>query len=264
MSPQTEITRHGGVAVITLSRPPLNILTWDFRTEIAEKIDQCANDNQVRVIVVGSVVEKAFSAGADIKEFADSMHPGGGAERCRIEHTAYDAIDFVPKPTICAVNGYCLGGGLELAMAFDIRIASEEATFGQPEIKLGCFPGGGGTERLALLVGRAKAKELMYTGASMDAAEALRIGLVNRVVPTGHALDESINLATVIAQHSPLALRSIKELVDAVHHVPEEMRTALPRVAERVEAVFQTEEVRAGANAFLNQHSRPDNSRSSG
>jgi enoyl-CoA hydratase len=258
MSPQTKLTRQGGVAVVTLARPPLNILTWDFRTQITERIDRCANDNQVRVIVVGSAVDKAFSAGADIKEFADSMHPGGGAERCRIEHTAYDAIDFVPKPSICAVNGYCLGGGLELAMAFDIRIASEEATFGQPEIKLGCFPGGGGTERLALLVGRAKAKELMYTGASIDAAEALRIGLVNRVVPVGRALDESINLATVIAQHSPLALRYIKELVDAVHHAPDELRAALPRVAERVEAVFQTEEVRAGANAFLTRHSRSD------
>ncbi|MEA2635779.1 MAG: hypothetical protein QOH92_2546 [Chloroflexota bacterium] len=258
MSLQTELTRHNGVAVITLSRPPLNILTWEFRTEIAEKIDQCASDNQVRVIVVGSGVDKAFSAGADIKEFADSMHPGGGAERCRIEHAAYDAIDFVPKPTICAVNGYCLGGGLELAMAFDIRIASEEAIFGQPEIKLGCFPGGGGTERLALLVGRAKAKEMMYTGAPIGATEALRIGLVNRVVPAGSALEESIKLATMIAQYSPLALRSIKELVDAVHHVPEEMRTALPRVAERVETVFRTEEVRAGANAFLTRHSRPD------
>jgi enoyl-CoA hydratase len=258
MSSQTELTRHNGVAVITLSRPPLNILTWDFRTEIAEKIEQCANDNQVRVIVVGSGVDKAFSAGADIKEFADSMHPGGGAERCRIEHAAYDAIDFVPKPTICAVNGYCLGGGLELAMAFDIRIASQEAIFGQPEIKLGCFPGGGGTERLALLVGRAKAKELMYTGAPIGATEALRIGLVNRVVPAGSALEESIKLAFLIAQHSPLALRSIKELVDAVHHVPDEMHAALPRAAERVEAVFQTEEVRAGANAFLTRHSRPD------
>jgi enoyl-CoA hydratase/carnithine racemase len=258
MSPQTELTLLGGVAVIRLSRPPLNILTWDFRTEITERIDQCANENHVRVIVVGSAVEKAFSAGADIKEFADSMHPGGGRERSRIEHTAYDAIDFVPKPTICAVNGYCLGGGLELAMAFDIRIASEEATFGQPEIKLGCFPGGGGTERLALLVGRAKAKELMYTGASIDAPEALRIGLVNRVVPAGRALDEAIKLANVIAQHAPLALRSIKELVDAVHHSPDEMQAALPRVAERVEAVFQTEEVRAGANAFLTRHSRPD------
>src|SRR4051794_15644530 len=116
MSPQTELTRHGAVGVITLSRPPLNILTWQFRTEITEKIEQCANDDQVGVIVVGSALDRAFSAGADIKEFADSMHPGGGAERCRIEHTAYDAIDFVPKPTICAVNGYCLGGGLELAM----------------------------------------------------------------------------------------------------------------------------------------------------
>jgi enoyl-CoA hydratase/carnithine racemase len=258
MSPQTELTLLGGVAVIRLSRPPLNILTWDFRTEITERIKQCANENYVRVIVVGSSLEKAFSAGADIKEFADSMHPGGEGERSRIEHTAYDAIDFVPKPTICAVNGYCLGGGLELAMAFDIRIASEEATFGQPEIKLGCFPGGGGTERLALLVGRAKAKELMYTGASIDAPEAFRIGLVNRVVPAGRALDEAIKLAKVIAQHSPLALRSIKELVDAVHHAPDEMHAALPRVAERVEAVFQTEEVRSGANAFLTRHSRPD------
>lgn len=258
MSPQTELTLLGGVAVIRLSRPPLNILTWDFRTEITARIEQCANENHVRVIVVGSAVEKAFSAGADIKEFADSMYPGGGAERSRIEHAAYDAIDFVSKPTICAVNGYCLGGGLELAMAFDIRIASEEATFGQPEIKLGCFPGGGGTERLALLVGRAKAKELMYTGASIDAPEAFRIGLVNRVVPAGRALDEAVKLAKVIAQHSPLALRSIKELVDAVHHAPDEMDAALPRVAERVEAVFQTEEVRAGANAFLTRHSRPD------
>src|SRR2546427_577954 len=133
MSPQTELTLLGGVAVIRLSRPPLNILTWDFRTEITERIKQCANENHVRVIVVGS------------------------------------------------------------------------------------------TERLELLVGRAKAKELMYTGASIDAPEAFRIGLVNRVVPAGRALDEAIKLAKVIAQHSPLALRSIKELVDAVHHAPDEM-----------------------------------------
>lgn len=256
MTAQTELTLDGGVAVIRLSRPPLNILTWDLREEIASQIDQCANDSRVRVIVVGSAVEKAFSAGADIKEFADSMRPGGGSERCRIEHAAYDAIEFLPKPTICAVNGYCLGGGLELAMAFDIRIASDDAMFGQPEIKLGCFPGGGGTERLALLVGRAKAKELMFTGASIEAAEALRIGLVNRVVPGGKALEESIKVATAIAQHSPLALRYIKELVDAVHHAPDEMREALPRASERVEAVFQTEEVRAGVNAFLARHSK--------
>jgi enoyl-CoA hydratase len=251
MTEAVRVIREGSVAVITLMRPPLNILTWEFRDQIAQAIFQSALDDGVRVIVVGSGIDKAFCAGADIKEFADSMRPGGGAERCRVEHDTYDRIEFVNKPTLCAVNGYCLGGGLELAMAFDIRIASEDATFAQPEIKLGCFPGGGGTERLSLLVGRAHAKELMFTGGSIDAGEAWRIGLVNRVVPRGEALRAAVELAQSIAQYSSPALAAIKELVDTVHHTAEDLRGALPRVAERVEVVFQSPDVREGVDAFL-------------
>src|SRR5919204_6632605 len=176
------LERRGRVAVITINRPAkLNALNIQTRAEGAAALDELRADEEARVVVITGAGEKAFVAGADIAEFE-----GRTAVTQRDVMTGrslFTAIDTFPKPVIAMINGYCLGGGCELAMACDLRIASERASFGQPEINLGIIPGGGGTQRLTRLVGEGKAMELILTGEIIDAREAFRFGLVNQVVP---------------------------------------------------------------------------------
>jgi enoyl-CoA hydratase len=240
----------GPVAVITVASPPLNILTWTLREQIVAAVRRGFTSPQVRVLCLVSGLDRAFSAGADIGEFRDSLHPGGGRARSTIEHQAYDEIEFGPKPVICGVNGYCLGGGLELAMAADLRIAAAGAVFGQPEIGLGCFPGGGGTERLALLVGRSRAKELLWTGRQFSAAEALSWGLVTAVVPAGELSTAVLELAGQLAAKSSRAVLAIKTLVDDATGARQAIAGALPAVAPWVEEMYNSDEVAAALAAF--------------
>jgi enoyl-CoA hydratase/carnithine racemase len=249
-------TEAGPVAVVTIASPPLNILTWTVREHILAAVRRGFTSPAVRVICLLSGLPRAFSAGADIGEFRDSLRPGGGRERSTIEHHTYDEIEFGPKPVICGVNGYCLGGGLELAMAADLRVAADDAVFGQPEIGLGCFPGGGGTERLALLVGRARAKELLWTGRRFSAAEALRWGLVNEVAEPGALAEAALGLAGQVAAQSPRAVMAIKTLVDEATGARRAIASALPVVAPWVEEMYSSDEVRAALEQFEARRAR--------
>jgi enoyl-CoA hydratase len=246
----------GAVAVVTIASPPLNILTWTLREQILAAVRRGFTSPTIRVVCLLSGVPRAFSAGADISEFRDSLRPGGGRERSRIEHQAYDEIEFGPKPVICGVNGYCLGGGLELAMAADLRIAAADAVFGQPEIGLGCFPGGGGTERLSLLVGRARAKELLWTGRQFSAAEALSWGLASAVTEAGGLSDAVLDLAGRVAAQSPRAVLAIKTLVDEATGARQAITSALPLTAPWVEEMYGSEEVRVALAEFEARRSR--------
>src|SRR5262245_37916494 len=214
MSDQTIIVeRADHVATITLNRPDVrNAQNNPMRRALLEAFAALRTDEDVRAIVVTGAGERAFSAGADIKEFLDSPPPTRlRDERRRLDYRAEMAR--CPQPVIAAIRGFALGGGLELALACDIRIAAEDAQLGLTEIDLAIIPGGGGTQRLPRLVGRGKALEMILTGARVPAAEALRIGLVERVVPVAELMPTALDLAKTIASKAPVALRYAKEAV---------------------------------------------------
>ncbi|MBI4246005.1 MAG: enoyl-CoA hydratase/isomerase family protein [Candidatus Rokubacteria bacterium] len=202
-----------GVATVTLNRPDvLNAMNAPMRVELTRCFTGLVTDDSVKVVVVTGAGDRAFSAGADIREFVEPPPPVVLREqRRRIEFR--QVMDRCPQPLIAAIRGYALGGGLELALACDLRIAGDDARLGLTEITLGIIPGGGGTQRLPRLVGRGRALELILTGARIDAAEALRIGLVERVVPAAEVLARAQELARTLAQKAPVALRYAKEAV---------------------------------------------------
>ncbi|HYK89938.1 MAG TPA: enoyl-CoA hydratase-related protein, partial [Acidobacteriota bacterium] len=206
------LERRGRVAVIRVNRPDkMNALNVATRRELLAAFEQLRNDSEVRVAVITGAGDKAFIAGADISEFS-----GGtalGQREVMRNHRAFDIVEDFPKPVIAMINGYALGGGCELALACDIRIASTKAKLGQPEIKLGIIPGGGGTQRLPRLIGEGKAMELILTGDMIGAEEALQLGLVNRVVSPEELESKTIELANRIAEMSPVALMAAKQAV---------------------------------------------------
>ena len=206
------LERRGRVAIITINRPEKrNALNIKTREEGAALIEELRGDDEIGVVVITGAGDKAFIAGADIAEFA-----GRTAMMQRdvmTNRSLFNAIDSFPKPVIAMINGYCLGGGCELALACDIRIASENASFGQPEINLGIIPGGGGTQRLTRLVGEGKAMEMILSGEIIDAKTALTIGLVNHVVPLDQLEAKTMDIASRIADKSPIALSLAKEAV---------------------------------------------------
>src|SRR5512132_414519 len=216
--PQTYETllleRRARVAIITIIRPDKrNALNIKTREEGAALLEELRNDDSVGVVVFTGAGDQAFIAGADIAEFA-----GRTAIMQRDVMTRaslFTAIDIFPKPVIAMINGYCLGGGCELALACDIRIASETAQFGQPEVNLGIIPGGGGTQRLVRAVGKYVANDMILTGRFVKADEALRIGLVARVFPAASWLEDAKGVARTIASKAPIAVQIASELVDA-------------------------------------------------
>jgi enoyl-CoA hydratase len=237
------------VATITLNRPDVHNAQNDtLRREMYEVFAGLAIDDDVKVIVVTGAGERAFSAGADIREFVAPSSPTEQRERRkRIEYRAM--MDRCPQPIIAAINGFALGGGLELALACDIRIAADNATLGLTEINLAIIPGGGGTQRLPRLVGRGKALEMILTGARIPAAEALRIGLVERVVPAGEALKAATELARAIAEKAPVALRYAKEAV--VKGLGMALEDGLRLEGDLSTLLRTTEDRVEGAKAFL-------------
>lgn len=206
-------TAENGVATITISNPPVNALNKTVRRDFTECLGEITADDSILVIIVTGV-GRAFMAGADIKELPQFRIPGVSAELRKEPHRLMGALEQMKPVTIAAINGLALGGGCELALACDMRVASEDAQLGLPEIKLGLLPGGGGTQRLPRLVGKAIAKELMFTGEPISAQEAYRIGLVNRVAPVGQALSVAQEMAEKISNKSGAILRLIKEAVD--------------------------------------------------
>ncbi len=207
------VAREDHVVTITLNRPQvLNAQNNPMRLELFDVFASLRQDEDVRAIVVTGAGERAFSAGADIKEFLEPPVPTRFREqRKRLDYRG--EMDRCPQPIIAAIRGFALGGGLELALACDIRIAAEDAQLGLTEINLAIIPGGGGTQRLPRLVGRGKALEMILTGARVPAAEALRLGLVERVVPVAELMPAALDLAGTIAGKAPVALRYAKEAV---------------------------------------------------
>lgn len=251
MSQRTKVqwTKEEGYAVITVDNPPLNVMSEQVGRELGECVDEIAEDPEVVAVIVTGAGTRAFMAGADIKEFPQRMKPGAAGEMSRQLHEVLNRLDDLPKPTIAAIRGYALGGGLELALACDMRIAGESAQLGVPEVKLGLFPGAGGTQRLPRLVGEAKAKEMMFTGDPVSAAEARQIGLVNQVVPDDQVMEAAKNLAKTITQRSLMSLGRIKRLVD--QGLEQSLKEGLQLEAQLFDEIFQTEDVREGVQAFL-------------
>ena len=208
------VEREGRVAIITVNRPDkLNALNDQVRNDMLEALAQIETDDAVGVVVITGAGEKSFIAGADIGEFAGRT-PFDQRFAMRSPRI-FDIMSSFPKPVIAMINGFCLGGGCELALSCDIRVASEKARFGQPEIKLGLIPGGGGTQRLPRLVGTGQALRLILSGDMIDAAEAKQIGLVEMVFPADELRAKTLELANRIAGMSPLTLKVAKEAVRA-------------------------------------------------
>ncbi|HKG20466.1 MAG TPA: enoyl-CoA hydratase-related protein [Blastocatellia bacterium] len=242
------IEKRGRVAIVTVNRPDkLNALNTQTRYDILAAFDELQADDEVRVVVLTGAGEKAFIAGADISEFA-----GMTAVRQRDVmrgRRAFDAMEDFPKPVIAMINGFALGGGCELAMACDIRIASTRAKLGQPEIKLGIIPGGGGTQRLTRLIGEGKAMELTLTGDMISAEEAERLGLVNHVVPPEELEVKTMELANKIAEMSPVALAMAKQAVKNAARL--DLRAGLDAEVDLFALCFSSEDKEEGVRAFL-------------
>ena len=243
------LDRDGAVAIVTVNRPKvLNALNTQTLDELRRAMLELKQDAAVRAVVLTGAGEKSFVAGADINELA-TQTPVTGREHAIAGQHVLDIIEHLGKPVIAAINGYALGGGCELAMACTIRIAADTAKLGQPEINLGLIPGYAGTQRLARIVGRGRALELLLTGDQIPAHEAHRLGLVNRVVPAAALLAEAKTLAAALAATAPVAVRYILEAV----HTGVDMPFAQAQVFEATlfGLVASTDDMREGTQAFL-------------
>jgi enoyl-CoA hydratase len=238
-----------GIARVTIDRPDkLNALNGAVIAELGDAVTRIETDAAVRGVILTGSGQKAFVAGADIAELT-AQTPIEGKARSTFGQQVFRRLERCGKPVIAAVNGFALGGGCELAMACHIRIAAENARFGQPEVKLGIGPGYGGTARLPRLVGKGRALELLLTGGMIDAAEAYRIGLVNRVVPADRLLAEAETLLRTILENGPLAIRACLEAVDA--GLETSLDQALLLEASYFGLLSATDDMREGTKAFL-------------
>lgn len=240
---------HDGIGLVTVNRPDkLNALNDAVITELGQVAVQAAEDRSVRAVILTGAGSRAFVAGADIAELA-TCDPGRAETLSRKGSQVFRSLERCPKPVLAAVNGFALGGGCELAMACHLRIASGNAKFGQPEVKLGITPGYGGTVRLPRLVGPGRALELLLSGGMIDAAEAYRIGLVNRVVPADDLLAESEKLLREILENGPLAVGACLRMVDDQAALP--LDDALAQESRRFGELAGTADFREGTAAFL-------------
>ncbi|MDT8441902.1 MAG: enoyl-CoA hydratase-related protein [Desulfuromonadales bacterium] len=243
------LEKSDGIALVTFNNPKvMNALTTATFCALEGLLAELETDAAVRVLILTGAGDKAFIAGGDIRDLA-RLDVEGARAFALLAQRVLDRIETFAKPVIAAVNGYALGGGCELAMACDLRIAAQTARFGQPEVKLGIIPGFAGTQRLARLVGKAKAKELIFTGEMVDAAEAVRIGLVNRTVPAESLLAEARRLALQMADKSASAIALAKEAID--NGVEMDFARASRYEADLFALCFATADCREGLAAFL-------------
>ena len=238
-----------GVAVVTIDNPPMNALSEKVKNALEAMFEELnAKIEELKVAIITGAGGKAFVAGADIKELP-GLNPEKARARFRRSRQLFLRIEKFDRPLICAIDGLCLGGGLELAMCCDIRIATERSKFGQPEINLGVLPGGGGTQRLPRLVGMGIAKELIFTGRFITAEDAKNIGLVNFVVPSGEHMNKAEEIAQVLCGKAPLALRAAKEVIGRGMNMT--LDNGLVLEADLGSFLYGTEDQKEGALAFL-------------
>jgi enoyl-CoA hydratase/carnithine racemase len=246
----TEI--DGAVAIVTIANPPMNQLSAPLLEELEDELDRLDGDDEVRAIVLAGAGERAFVAGADIKEFPSLREAAAEAQErgsARGIQKLGQRMDAARTPFVAAIHGFCLGGGLELAMCCDIRIATEGAQLGQPEIKLGLIPGGGGTQRLPRLVGIGRAMLMNLTGDFVDARTAYEWGIVEKVVPAESLLEEAIGLARTIASRSPHSVAVLRELARTTRDLP--LEEGLRREAAAFLQCLSSEDGAEGVAAFI-------------
>lgn len=244
------VEADGPIAVLTLNRPSvLNALRISLLTELSQALSELEADPEVRVVIITGAGEKAFAAGADISELNALSTAGGGADQARMGQALTRKLERLRKPVIMAINGFALGGGCEIAMAGDIRIAAETAKFGQPEVNLGLIPGYGGSQRMTRLAGKGMAAYLCLTGEMIDAREALRIGLVEKVVPPAELMAEAKRIAGIIASKAPLAIAACKRVINNGAHLS--IDDALELEALEFGTLVDTEDIKEGTGAFL-------------
>lgn len=243
------LEKEGHLAIVTINRPKaLNALNSQTLKDLDVVIDDLEKDNNIYAVILTGAGEKSFVAGADISEMKD-LNEAQGQEFGALGNKVFLRLENLNKPVIAAIQGFALGGGCEISMACDIRIASEKAIFGQPEVGLGITPGFGGTQRLARIVGLGKAKEIIYTASNIKADEAYRIGLVNKVVPLEDLMDEAKKMASKIIANAPVAVKLSKDAINRGTQVAIDEAVAIE--AEDFGKCFATEDQTEGMTAFL-------------
>ncbi len=248
MSDLIQISREDRLAIVTINRPPVNALSKEVMDALDATFSELAKDETIGAVVVTGAGEKAFVAGADITEFPN-LNSSTGEKMSRRGQEVFQKIADFPAPVIAAVNGFALGGGMELALACDIRVVAENARVGLPEVTLGIFPGYAGTQRLPRLISAGKAKELIFSGAMIDAAEAYSIGIADHLTPAGESLDKARKLAAAILKNGPVAVRLAKQAVD--QGLDQTLAEGQKTEAGLFAKLCDTEDQKEGAKAFM-------------
>jgi enoyl-CoA hydratase len=248
------ILEAGRVSILRLDNPPLNLVTVELTRALDASLASIEEDPDVRAVVVTGVGDRAFCAGSDVSEF-ESLRGRVGEGKLLLEKAVYRRLARLPVPTLAAIQADALGGGLELALCCDLRVAAETARLGLPEVRLGVMPGSGGTQRLPRIVGQARAKEMILLGELLDAQTALGIGLVNRIASPGEALELAIGLAETIARRGPIAVREAKRVIDAAGDLS--LDDGMAAELDALERLFASNDMLEGARAFFEKRS-PD------
>jgi enoyl-CoA hydratase len=239
---------HDEITTITLDNPPLNLVTVEMTENLGQELRKVAADDSIRAVVVTGAGTRSFCAGSDVKEF-EGLFGRVSEGKLLLEKLVYRQFADLPMPTIAAIEGDALGGGLELALCCDLRVASTDAKLGMPEVRLGVIPGSGGTQRLPSVIGPARAKEMILTGELVDATEAERIGLVNRVASPGESAALAASIAATIAERGPLAVREAKRLIDFA--ATPDIDAGLAAELDASERIFSSQDMLEGARAFF-------------
>jgi enoyl-CoA hydratase/carnithine racemase len=248
MSAELVVVEHGPVTTVRLQNPPLNLVTVELTRRLDSVLAGIETDDEVRCVILTGTGDRAFCAGSDVKEF-ESLRGRVGEGKLLLEKAVYRRLARLPVPTIAANQADALGGGLELALCADLRVADQRAKLGLPEVRLGVMPGSGGTQRLPRIVGPARAKEMILMGEILDAADAAAIGLLNRLAPSGLVMEVAADMAKTIAARGPVAVREAKRAIDIAGDLP--LDQGLAHELDASERIFSSEDMIEGAQAFF-------------